>query len=169
MNTYKVKVLGDYPTNDSDAPFVDNNEFDSLDEAQDFLQDLDEESHYAFNEGLNMIAQLFEIDDIGNEFLLAEKQIPPAPLPADCILVFYKHVKYMNYAFDIEEVRRPDWERTYADLPVHHDRTNTTWCAVYDCIDHLAGAFEFERGIFEKIHSGAHLVDNFIYEFDNEG
>lgn len=83
----------------------------------------------------------------------------------DEIAVFYKHHRYMNYAYDILNVDFVKYTsiKKQSDLVNESDSTSSTYVTVFKNLDELADDFRMgQSSIFEKIHSGSKHVREFL-------
>lgn len=113
----------------------------------------------------------FEIEDFKNLSLSDTEEVERVNynngglLPRDGYIVWYKHHRYMNYAYtitEVEAVKHTTWE-TYCQLVDDSDDTFTEFAAVYDSLENLRTAYENGFGIFAKINKGAGKVEEIIY------
>lgn len=80
------------------------------------------------------------------------------------VIVTFKHHRYMNYAYDIDEVRFANPMEYTSDLRPQIDEAELFMDALYNSIDDLMDAYDLKGRIFDKINSGSKKIINFIKE-----
>lgn len=83
------------------------------------------------------------------------------------IIVFYKHHRYMNYAYTIESIRFVYQTniKYEADLRNYDDSTLATYCQLFDSIEDLAESFENSNCTpFNKLNHGIKITEDFLQE-----
>lgn len=80
-------------------------------------------------------------------------------------IVYYRHHRYMNYAYDITGVEAVSESKfkNESDLINDSDSTTATYCDYYESLDELQEAYENGYYIFAKIHSGSSIIRELIY------
>jgi hypothetical protein len=91
-------------------------------------------------------------------------------LPEDGVIVWYKHHRYINYAYDICGVKLVSESglKTFAQLINEPYDTFTTCAEFFDNIDNLIECYKRRYYIFGKINSGDNFIQNFINHYSNK-
>lgn len=83
-----------------------------------------------------------------------------ALLPENAIIVTFNHKRYMNYAYQIEEVRTPFVGERYANLHPNNDKVGSSWDLVLANFDEFLTAYNnANMPPFNKIHSGRNIYE----------
>jgi len=128
-----------------------------------------------FNEGIEF-GEEFELENLDDykKFISLERDRiytgafnNGGDLPEDGFIVYYRHHRYLNYAYNIESIEPVAYSRhkTFSDLRNDSDSTMTSYAYVATDIDELAE--NFERGSvkpFDKINSGSRIIREFLAE-----
>lgn len=113
----------------------------------------------------------FEIEDLENLSPSDTEEVESVnynnggELPREGYIVWYKHHRHMNYAYDItgvEAIKHTTWE-THDQLVDDSDNTFTEFAEVYETLEDLTTAYESGAGTFAKINKGAGKVEEIIY------
>lgn len=80
------------------------------------------------------------------------------------VLVFYRHHRYMNYSFDILDIKyvRDTKYKYQSELIEDADSTSAVYINFYDDLEELIKFYEDGESIFSKINSGSKIIENFI-------
>lgn len=166
MKTFTVEIRVDYLENKGNPVSSEAHSFDTIEEAekayQEALMPVDDEN------GILTIVSLY----VGTDDDLFDKQLKSESrnskeLPTDGVIVYYRHHRYMGYAFQVKEIETVADSRktTYLDLPYSEDNTFATWATVYNDIVDFVTAYELGEGEpFNKLNSGSRVVREFLEE-----
>lgn len=110
--------------------------------------------------------------EIGDEYdfmytEISEQYRESKPLNQNAIVVFYRHLTYMNYAYEVLSVKHASetGAKTLSDLPYSYDSTSATWVSVLDTTDELVDAYEHAYyAPFDKLNRGHRVVEDFLQE-----
>ena len=125
-----------------------------------------------FNEGIDFREE-FELSDLSDyrkfnsniETIWDGDENSGKELDPDSIIVFYKHQRYMNYAYNvtsIEFVRNTNM-KTESDMVNQSDSTRATYCTHFDSLGELYESFDSSNCVpFNKLQSGSRLISEFL-------
>lgn len=163
MTNYKVTLEENFEGNNGN-PDYETFEFKYLKDARKKYRELlkvESDTH-----GVYTSIELVKVDE--NENVIADienDRISSALLPKDCVIVTFKHVRYMYYAYQIISVRFVEDGDRYEDLHVSKDYTSSHWDAIFKSVDELQDAYENGRYMpMDKINSGSSIIEEFLAE-----
>lgn len=153
-------------------PDVETNEFDTLEEATANYKELATTTTSEY--GKSSVIELRdnstnEDDELINEDPLELTCLKSAKIPEGSVIVTFKHVTYMNYAFNIIDVRLSNGEK-YEDLNDNYDSTFANWDCVLESVEELKNDYEGGYGRpFDKINAGLYKIEEFLRDNNCEG
>lgn len=165
--SYTVMQVLNYESNKGN-PDTESENFATLEDAKASYDEL--LTHKSTESGKTCEISLWKSDEDGaplGELLESDYQ-ESEKLADESIIVYYKHVTYMNYAYKVLEVESGKGKR-YEDLTPNEDYTSATWSEVFDNVKDLQLAYEHGQGIFAKLQSGSSIVEAFLGEQGIEG
>lgn len=174
MKSFTVTITEDYSDNQGNAVSFQENQFTSIADAETFYN-IESNKPATETNGTYTVVAMFESEEhnegeecknpLENE--LYSHQLPSAALPKDGVIVYFQHVTYMNYAYQITEVVNVSASgcSTYQDLPYSDDHTYSTWAHVAENVQELADDYERAAGQpFDKINKGSGIIKEFLKE-----
>jgi len=157
---YTLVIIEDYSSNKGN-PIVSEESYNTLIEVE-----------AAFNKEVaepyrehGMTCRL-EIWQDGQDEPIKDAYKNSAQIPMGSVVVSYKHVTYMHYAYAIVAVRKVDSYTTFEDLNASADSTSAVWDRVYESVEDME--CDYKNGLsipFNKLQRGNKVVEEFVEEF----
>ena len=176
----------EYESNQGDTDIIESQCFINIEDAENALADILEETEPTTEHGKFMILEIrqsaIDVNDDVNAcdiIALSKKHfsinsgdqiksitIDSAPIPDGSVIVEYNHSTFMDYAYNIKSVRFPEIGDTYLSLHVQHNKIRTSWDKVYASAHELYNAYMLGDGIFGKINKGESIIHDFLDDTD---
>jgi hypothetical protein len=166
FRTYIVRITEDYSDNKGDPEGIEEFEYCSYKEAKAKYEE--ELKKPYFGHGLDCLVELYETteneegEQINIDALDSDWKIS-AKITEGSVILTYSHYRYMNYAYEIEDIRFSNSGEKYSDLHVSVDSLFSRWDCVYPSIIDLMEDFESPTGApLNKINKGQRVILEFL-------
>ena len=159
---YQVVVTEDYSGNTGDPFSREVSTFETLEEARKDYEA--EKGETPDTIGCYRTVELADLGEDLNDYEVLESETTEGDIiPTEAVIVSYHHLTYMNYAYQITEVRKPNFNERLSDLNPPVDHTYKTWDLVVSNIDELYSDYEHGNGSpFDKLQKGSSIVEEFL-------
>jgi hypothetical protein len=170
FRTYIVRLTEDYSDNNGDPEGIEEFEFYSYKDAKVKYEEELKKPYYGH--GLDCLVEIYETTEneegeMINLDPLDSDWKKSGEIPEGSVILTYSHHRYMNYAYEIEDVRFSNSNEKYSDLHVCVDSLFSRWDCVYSSIIDLMQDFERPTGApLNKINKGQRVILEFLK--DNE-
>ena len=146
-------------------PDVETNNFDTLEDATHYYKELEKliTSDYGLYSEIQLIDNSTnERGGLINEEPLELNRLESAKIPEGSVIVTFKHVKHMNYAYKIIDVKFSRGEK-YKDLNDNEDSCFANWDCVLESVEELKKNYEEGHSQpFDKMNSGSEIIEEFL-------
>ncbi len=159
---YQVVITEDYSGNTGDPFSREVSTFETLEEAREDYEA--EKGTEPSTIGCTRVVALVDLGEDLNDYNELESEETLGELiPETSVIVSYKHLTYMHYAYKVIEVRKPNYNERVSDLNPPLDHTSATWEVVFDSVDEVEQAYEHGcTSPFDKLQSGSSIVEEFL-------
>ena len=162
MATYEIRIITEIPDYNGN-PEVEKEQYSNKTLALKKFKKMCKKNHT--EHGKSVSVKLYKItEEDSDDILLASEYLCSEKIPAGSVIVTYAHIRYLDYCYEVTEVRFANDGETYADLHADKKRTGSPVDEVYENIAEFEEAYANERGIFRKINRGLSHVEDFLDE-----